>query len=196
MTEEEWRPAGATHVCPACGYDHLWEDPAAYGTGSLEICPCCLFQPGFDNNAAASGGVTSPAEYRADWIAEGSAWKSDLIPPPDSWDPIAQVSRVIASAVAWPRDWQQPAIDAIEPHLGSEDRVRILVGPPETSVSGTAYEGHIYAADEQVLIVHDRTLRADVFPWKLPPGPVLRLELLRPRRSRLLLYAVEGWQEP
>ena len=84
-----------THLCDACGYPNL-DQPQHYpdGEGSLEICPCCLYQPGFDDLLAASGLSTSPEEYRRQWLAEGAPWRSDIVPPPPGWDPCEQVKAV------------------------------------------------------------------------------------------------------
>jgi hypothetical protein len=46
------------------------------------------------------------------------------------------------------------------------------------------------------MIIHDRSGRPDVFPGELLSGPVLRVELLRPRRRPLVLYAHPDWNPP
>ena len=39
------------YICPICGYDGLEEPPYdEIGEASLEICPCCSFKYGFDDN--------------------------------------------------------------------------------------------------------------------------------------------------
>ena len=53
-------------VCPACGYDKLWElawtDPDATGGGSDEICPICKIQFGYDDQAGGD-----PVKRRTIW---------------------------------------------------------------------------------------------------------------------------------
>ena len=44
------------------------------------------------------------------------------------------------------------------------------------------------------MIIHDRSGRWDVYPEPLLLGPVLRIELLRPRRRRLVLFAHPDWK--
>ena len=95
--------------------------------------------------------------------------------------------------IAWPADWQPEAIAAVVPYLGSDERLRIVVGPPETSFSGTVLAGHVYVDDGVATIVHDRSGRPDVYPWRLLAGPVLRIELLRARRRPLVLFAHPDW---
>jgi hypothetical protein len=73
--------------------------------------------------------------------------------------------------IEWPMRWQPEAIDAVIPHLGSDERLRILVDDPKKAIFETPIEGHVYVA-----------------------GPVLRIELLRPRRRPFLLYAHPDWK--
>lgn len=38
------------YICPICGYDKLLEPPYdEYNNPSYEICPCCGFEYGFDD---------------------------------------------------------------------------------------------------------------------------------------------------
>ena len=46
--------------------------------------------------------------------------------------------------IEWPAEWQEEAIAAVLPYLGSEEQLRIVVGPPETSLSGTVLGGRVY----------------------------------------------------
>lgn len=98
--------------------------------------------------------------------------------------------------ITWPPDWQPEAIDAVLPYLGSDERLRIVVGPPETSLSGTVLAGHVYVDDGVAMIIHDRSGRPDVYPWRLLGGPVLRIELLRPRRRPVVFLAHADWSPP
>lgn len=79
-----------SNICPVCGYPGLYE-PAYNGTiGSDEICSCCGYQFGFDDDAE---GVTHE-EWRKKWIAKGMKWDDDTKTgrkPPAGWNPKAQL---------------------------------------------------------------------------------------------------------
>ena len=105
-------------------------------------------------------------------------------------------SSVRPSEIAWPADWQREAIEAVLPHLGTDERLEILVGDPQRSIHGTLLGGHVYIDDGTPTIIHDRSGRPDVFPWQLLSGPVLRIQLLRPRRPRVVLFAHPDWSPP
>ena len=48
-------------LCPACGYPGYATEPAYNHQGGLAgttICPCCLWEPGFDDNSHASATAT------------------------------------------------------------------------------------------------------------------------------------------
>lgn len=83
--------AAPRHSCPVCGYPDLQEAPRSRsGGGSYEICPCCGFQFGVDDD---DRGVT-PEKHRAQWIQGGMVWFSRSIPPPRGWDPRSQLRRL------------------------------------------------------------------------------------------------------
>ena len=65
--------------------------------------------------------------------------------------------------------------------------------PEHGSSVAPSREGHVYLEDETPTIIHDRSGRPDVFPGPLLEGPVLRIELVRPRRRPLLLFAHPEW---
>lgn len=74
--------------CISCGFDGIHQPSYTEdGIPSFEICPCCGFQPGFDD---LSEGV-SAEQYRKQWIEGGKQWWSTLVPPPESWDPDVQL---------------------------------------------------------------------------------------------------------
>jgi hypothetical protein len=100
------------------------------------------------------------------------------------------------SEIEWPARWQREAIEAVLPYLGSDERLRILVDDPRRALSGSLVEAHVYVEDGVPMIIHDRSGRPDVFPGELLSGPVLRVELLRPRRRPLVLYAHPDWNPP
>lgn len=77
-----------TYTCPVCGYPRLTEPPrGTNGGGSYEICPCCGFQFGYDDDDA---GITF-SEWRARWIENNMAWWSGSQARPDGWDPAQQL---------------------------------------------------------------------------------------------------------
>jgi hypothetical protein len=100
------------------------------------------------------------------------------------------------SEIEWPAHWQREAIEAIMPYFGSDERLRIFVDGPKRSFHGTLIEGHVYLEGRTPMIIHDRSGRPDVFPGPLLMGPVLRIELPRPRRRPLVLYAHPDWTPP
>lgn len=66
------------YICPVCGYDDL-EGPAynEYNYASHEICTCCRFQFGDDDDVEISDGVFLTREeahktYREKWIENGA----------------------------------------------------------------------------------------------------------------------------
>ena len=96
--------------------------------------------------------------------------------------------------LVWPEKWQPEAIEAALPFVGAEDRLDILVDDPTVAVSGTRVGGHLYRGDDgTVMIIHNRSGRPDVYPWRLISGPVLLITLLRPRRRAIELYRNPLW---
>ena len=84
-------PMTIQRVCPSCGYSGLVSPPYArmtavpvadalpppysqhFGDPSYEVCACCGFEFGNDDDP----GTCSPASfsaYRAAWIADGAPW--------------------------------------------------------------------------------------------------------------------------
>ncbi|MEW5953608.1 MAG: hypothetical protein AB1815_07690 [Bacillota bacterium] len=78
------------YTCPVCGYEKLYE-PAynKYGYGSHEICPCCGYQFGYDDD---DQGI-SHEEYRNNWLKSGAKW-FDASTKPDNWDAKTQLLRI------------------------------------------------------------------------------------------------------
>lgn len=94
----------------------------------------------------------------------------------------------------WPDRWQPEAIAAAEPYVGTDERLDILVDDPAVAKSGTRLAGYLFRADDgTVMIIHDRSGRPDVYPWRLLSGPVLVIKLLRPRRRAVELYRHPDW---
>jgi len=82
------RESRTVYVCPVCGSEELtvkpyetWPPPDAVtltppyedflGRPSYEVCPNCGSEFGNDDNPGTAAPV-SFAEYRAEWVAEGS----------------------------------------------------------------------------------------------------------------------------
>ena len=79
------------HVCPACGYSGLKAPPYTalmhgpvpdalsppycqyFGEPSYEVCDCCGFEFGNDDDPGTSLPVSFGA-YRAAWISDGAKW--------------------------------------------------------------------------------------------------------------------------
>jgi hypothetical protein len=92
------------HHCPACGYPGLaqpayarlgpppWIHPGPppyqhwYGEPSYDVCPCCGFEPGNDDDSW-SGAVRplSFGEYLREWTLSGAEWLDESLKPP-GWD--------------------------------------------------------------------------------------------------------------
>ena len=74
--------------CPVCGYPGLDEPPRdpVEGGASYEICPCCGFQFGFDDD----DGDYSYEQWRADWLEAGMPWRGVERAPRD-WHPREQL---------------------------------------------------------------------------------------------------------
>ena len=95
--------------------------------------------------------------------------------------------------IDWPPRWQADAKEALLPYIGTDTRVEILVGDPATCFDGTVMAGFVYLDGAVPQIIYDRSGRADVYPWRLLLGPVLRIYRLEPRRKRKVLYAHPAW---
>ena len=94
----------------------------------------------------------------------------------------------------WPDLWQPEAIEAARPYVGTEDRLDILVDDPMLARSGTRLGEYLFRGDDGVVtIIHDRSGRADVYPWPLLRGPVLVITLLHPGRRATELYRHPLW---
>jgi hypothetical protein len=91
----------STFTCPCCGFIGLdcrpYENASGvglirgikppyhtyFGSPSYEVCPCCEFEFGNDDNP----GTSSPSSFEktlADWITRGECW-SDPSKRPPGW---------------------------------------------------------------------------------------------------------------
>jgi hypothetical protein len=96
VTQSSQPPADreAGFRCPICGWPGLHEPPRSPdGVGSQEICPCCFFQFGFDDDVEG----ISDEEWRRAWVDDGMPWRSKSHPPPPDWDPVSQLAEVLPS---------------------------------------------------------------------------------------------------
>lgn len=85
----------ALYMCPACGYEELPEPPWWDDISSLEICPCCGIQFGYDDLANKGGTRAEKYErWREKWKSEGFPWFSPSRQPPSNWSPERQVKNV------------------------------------------------------------------------------------------------------
>lgn len=100
--------AATKHYCPCCGFADLnapayrsigsppWPNHGAppyelrYGLPSYDVCHCCGFEFGNDDNPGTSTPVTFEA-YRATWIADGCLW-FDASKRPGDWRVDEQLS--------------------------------------------------------------------------------------------------------
>jgi hypothetical protein len=95
------------YLCPVCGLagyfagQHFDDDiGGVIGTG---ICPCCFYEPGFDDDPLASGEAkdtihASILSYRANWIASGMPWHGTNQHPPDGWCARVQLEQLFRPA--------------------------------------------------------------------------------------------------
>lgn len=83
------------YTCPVCGYSHLTEPPRRSPSRgpSYEICPGCGFEFGYTDD---DRGYTYES-WRAEWVADAMPWRTDFEPPPDDWDPQAQLDRLLSA---------------------------------------------------------------------------------------------------
>jgi hypothetical protein len=97
------------HVCPSCGYRGLdcppyanmpappWLGPEPpysmhYGDPSYDVCDCCGFEYGNDDEPLLGVRGSSFEEYRREWIGRGCPW-FDVDKRPKSWSLSEQLSR-------------------------------------------------------------------------------------------------------
>lgn len=78
------------YICPVCGFSHLKELAYDEGLGSLEICPCCDYQFGYDDDDQH----ITHGEWRQNWIADGMIWDKGRSDPPANWNPREQLMNI------------------------------------------------------------------------------------------------------
>src|SRR5690348_15269506 len=93
-------------LCPACGFPDYSDEPAYDESGGIiatTICPCCFWEPGFDDepNASATAKETileSLRAYRAQWGGAGSTWRGRETEKPTDWNGEAQLASLFETA--------------------------------------------------------------------------------------------------
>lgn len=80
------------YICPICGYDGLDEPPYdEFGFGSWEICSCCGFEFGIENENGASKSLFDMLRKR--WIEFGAKWKYPE-DQPEGWNLELQLKNI------------------------------------------------------------------------------------------------------
>lgn len=92
-------------LCPACGFPSYAERPAYDEQGGVigtTICPCCLWEPGFDDNHGASENASnsirgSLRSYRRKFDVP-MVWRGRADQCPREWDGRKQISDLFKTA--------------------------------------------------------------------------------------------------
>lgn len=75
------------YMCPVCGYPKLENKPYNdKGLPSEDICPCCGFQFGCDDNYDLNNISKYHSIWRDNWIKNGSIWFSRKTSKPDNFN--------------------------------------------------------------------------------------------------------------
>lgn len=93
-------------LCPVCGQAGTFDEHCFDERGGVigsAICPCCFYEPGFDDDPMASAKAkATPIEsikaYRAEWIADGKPWRSASLSAPEDWDALTQLQSLLKLA--------------------------------------------------------------------------------------------------
>lgn len=92
-------------LCPACGFPEFTHE-AAYdergGLAGVALCPCCMWEPGFDDDPHASGKaketiLASLQTYRIEW-GKALKWQGRSSECPEGWNGEGQLSRLFQIA--------------------------------------------------------------------------------------------------
>lgn len=82
-----------TYKCKVCNYDGLYDPPYdERGIASEEICPCCGFHYGYDEDSETED---INVLWRKRWIEEGYKWFSTSRPAPNGWDAKEQLKELV-----------------------------------------------------------------------------------------------------
>src|SRR5437879_6289194 len=98
-----------SYTCPVCGYSGLDQRPYEtlthlpvpetlappyaqhFGEPSYEVCDCCGFEFGNDDEPGTAAPVTF-SEYRQEWLSDGASWFY-LHKRPQQWSADEQLKR-------------------------------------------------------------------------------------------------------
>jgi transcription elongation factor Elf1 len=82
-------------TCPVCGYNKLDKQPYdEKNRGSFDICPCCGFQYGVDDDDKHY----TFESYRNNWLKKGAKWFSNDNEP-INWDLKKQLKNINISLI-------------------------------------------------------------------------------------------------
>ena len=92
-------------LCPACGFPDYSDQPAYSERGGevgTTICPCCMWEPGFDDDPFASAKakdtiLESVIAYRAVWSAT-KQWQGLRYRRPEGFDGESQLAKLAVIA--------------------------------------------------------------------------------------------------
>lgn len=100
----------ANYICPVCGYDKLDTSPYEkniqfpldsnltppyskyFGEPSYDVCSCCGFEFGNDDEPGTSDGVTFKS-FLLEWIKDGQVWFEEN-KKPAQWSLTKQVKNI------------------------------------------------------------------------------------------------------
>ena len=98
------RDESGQYLCPACGLAGYFEGYSFDKRGGViatGICPCCFYEPGFDDDTGASAGaketvLESILDYRRRWIEAGMPWlgEPERFEPLPAWNPARQLEHL------------------------------------------------------------------------------------------------------
>lgn len=114
------RQPNISFQCPICGYNEMPRPARSIDTGgaSFEICPCCMFHFGYDDDSEGY----SYSEWRGQWISGGMHYGLEEEQPPPGWDPLSQLVTMLArgepeliifSGLPTPDDTDRRAVAAV-----------------------------------------------------------------------------------
>jgi hypothetical protein len=100
------RREDGTWLCASCGFPDYFTGKSFDENGPLigsGICPCCMYEPGFDDIAGASAvGFDSPLlalqAYSKEWRQHGMVWRGMGDWMPHGWNPETQMADWILHA--------------------------------------------------------------------------------------------------
>ena len=112
------------HYCPTCGYPGLaspayarlgpppWVHPGPppyerwYGDPAYQICPCCGFEPGNDDDSWSEAvRPWSFEQYLREWVRSGGEWLDESLKP-ERWDLRQQLRDAGIAFETQARHWQ------------------------------------------------------------------------------------------